>query len=75
MHPLHCKLNFPALIVNKVVEVLQAHASVSDVTLYLRETFFEATHNVYVGMVVAGIITLSILSLTPARFPTLQEKE
>jgi EmrB/QacA subfamily drug resistance transporter len=61
--------------VNKVVEVLQAHNSVSDVNLYLREAFFEATHNVYAGMVVAAVITLTILLLTPAKFPTLEEKQ
>lgn len=61
--------------VNKVVEVLQSHKSVSDVSLYLRESFFLATHNVYAGMVIAGVITLIILLLTPAKFPTLQEKE
>ncbi|QAA81491.1 MFS transporter [Aequorivita sp. H23M31] len=60
--------------VNKVVEVLQSHNSVSDVNLYLRETFFDATHYVYLGMVVAGIITLIILLLTPSKFPVLKDK-
>ncbi len=61
--------------VNKVVEVLQSHNSISEVSLYLREAFFAATHNVYVGMVVAGLITLTILLLTPAKFPVLKDKE
>ncbi len=61
--------------VNKVVEVLQAHKSISEVSVYLREAFFYATHNVYVGMVIAGLITLTILLLTPAKFPTIQEKQ
>lgn len=61
--------------VNKVVEVLQSHNSISEVSLYLREAFFYATHNVYAGMVVAGLVTLVILLLTPAKFPTLQEKQ
>ncbi|HLW33118.1 MAG TPA: MFS transporter [Aequorivita sp.] len=61
--------------VNKVVEVLQSHNSVSEVSLYLREAFFYATHNVYAGMVVAGLVTLVILLLTPAKFPTIQEKQ
>lgn len=59
--------------VNKVVEVLQEHKSVSEVSLYLREVFFYATHNVYIGMVVAGCVTLVILLLTPAKFPAAQE--
>ncbi|MBK5213870.1 MAG: MFS transporter [Flavobacteriaceae bacterium] len=61
--------------VNKVVEVLQSHKSISEVSVYLREAFFYATHNVYVGMVIAGLITLTILLLTPAIFPTIQEKQ
>ncbi len=59
--------------VNKVVEVLQSHTSVSEVSLYLREAFFAATHNVYAGMVVAGLVTLLILLLTPAKFPSVEE--
>lgn len=59
--------------VNKMVEILQSHNSVSEVSLYLRESFFYATHNVYIGMVVAGLVTLVILLLTPAKFPTIEE--
>ena len=61
--------------VNKMVEVLQSHSSVSDVSLYLREAFFYATHNVYIGMVVAGVVTLIILLLTPSKFPSLDEQK
>lgn len=61
--------------VNKVVEVLQSHKSISEVSMYLREAFFDATHNVYAGMVVAGLFTLTILLFTPAKFPSLEEKE
>lgn len=71
--PAHLKAELPS--VNKIVEVLQSHKSVSDVSLYLREAFFAATHNVYVGMVIAGLITLGILLLTPAKFPVLKDKE
>lgn len=59
--------------VNKMVEVLQTHTSVSEVSLYLRESFFYATNNVYLSMVVAGLVTLIILLLTPAKFPSLKE--
>lgn len=59
--------------VNKMVEVLQTNKSVSDISLYLREAFFYATHNVYIGMAVAGVVTLIILLLTPAKFPTVEE--
>lgn len=60
--------------VNQVVEVLQSNQSVSEVSFYLREAFFDATHNVYFGMVIAGLITLTILLFTPAKFPVLDEK-
>ena len=71
--PAHLKPQLPN--VNKVVEVLQSHQSISDVNLYLREAFFSATHYVYAGMVVAALITLTILLLTPSKFPTLKERE
>lgn len=61
--------------VNKMVEVLQSHKSVSEVSLYLREAFFFATHNVYIGMMIAGIVTLIILLLTPSKFPVAQEEQ
>lgn len=59
--------------VNKVVEVLQSHGAVSEVSLYLREAFFDATYNVYIGLAATGLVTLMILLLTPARFPTVSE--
>lgn len=67
------KLDGKLPTVNKMVEVLQSHKSVSDVSLYLREAFFYATQNVYIGMMVAGFVTLIILLLTPAKFPTVEE--
>jgi hypothetical protein len=69
--PAHIQAELPG--VNKVVEVLQSHASVPEVSLYLRQAFFDATHNVYVGLVIFGIITLIILLLTPSRFPMVDE--
>src|SRR5699024_5306456 len=60
--------------VNKVVDVLQANNSSSDVHFYLREVFFDATHQVYFGLAIAGVVTLIILLLTPSTFPILDEK-
>ena len=57
--------------VNKVIEVLQSHEEVSEVSLYLQKAFFDATHYVYMGMTITGIITLIILLRTPSRFPTI----
>ncbi len=59
--------------VNQVIEVLQSHGSVSEVSVYLREAFFSATHYVYLGMTAAGLITLFILLRTPAHFPTIKD--
>ena|SRR5690554_2356398 len=70
--PAHLQAELPG--VNKVVEVLQSHGSVSEVSLYLREAFFDATYNVYIGLAVTGFITLIILLLTPARFPTVSDR-
>ena len=59
--------------VNKLIEVLQSHLSVTEVSVYLRETFFNATNQVYSGMVITGIITLIILLLTPSQFKSIQK--
>lgn len=70
--PAHLQAELPG--VNKVVEVLQSRGSGSEVSLYLREAFFDATHYVYIGLVVVAIITMIILLLTPARFPTVEDE-
>ncbi|GAB1403436.1 MDR family MFS transporter [Lentimicrobium sp.] len=57
--------------VNKVIEVLQSHSESSEVSLYLREAFFESTHYVYLSMVIVGFITLLILLKTPSRFSSI----
>lgn len=57
--------------VNKVIEVLQTHKAAAEISLYLREAFFGATHFVYLGMTITGLITLVILLRTPSRFPTI----
>lgn len=54
--------------VNKVVEVLQSHTVSDDVQAYLRQTFFDSTHSVYIGLLVVGILTLIVLLLTPKHF-------
>lgn len=54
--------------VNKVVDVLQSKTSSSELVLFLRQAFFEATHSVYIAMTIVAIITLLILIFTPARF-------
>ena len=55
--------------VNDVVDVLQRRSATSEVSAFLRSTFFDATHSVYVGMVAVGLLTLCVLLLTPAIFP------
>lgn len=60
--------------VDKVVEVLQSRSASSEISLYLRETFFNATHFVYMGLGIVAVITLIILLLTPAKFPTVESE-
>ena len=69
--PDHLQSQLPG--VNKVVEVLQSHGSVSEVRTYLQGVFFDATHSVYVGLVTFGLLTLLILLLTPAQFPRAED--
>lgn len=59
--------------VNQVIEVLQSHSASSEVSLYLREAFFAATHNVYFGLMTVGFVTLGILLLTPPKFTSVEE--
>ena len=59
--------------VNQVVDVLQTHKATDEVSNYLRHSFFDATHAVYVGLVICALITLTILLLTPSRFPIADE--
>lgn len=59
--------------VNTLVEVLQSNAEVSEISEFLRESFFDATQSVYEGLAVTGLITLIILLLTPAQFPTIKD--
>lgn len=58
--------------VNKVIETLQSHESVTSVTLYLRKAFYLATQNVYAGLVITALITLVVLLFTPSKFPILE---
>ncbi len=60
--------------VDKVVEILQGKSAAPEISLYLRENFFNATHYVYMGLVIIAFITLAILLLTPAKFPTVDGK-
>ena len=60
--------------VNQVIETLQSHKSLSSITSYLRQSFFAATHHVYVGMIIVALITLIILLFTPRRFPVIEDE-
>ncbi|MEO6948693.1 MAG: MDR family MFS transporter [Ginsengibacter sp.] len=71
--PASIQSNLPE--VNKVIETLQSHKSDPSITLYLRESFFAATHHVYVGMIIVALITLAILFITPAKFPIVEDEK
>ena len=59
--------------VNQLVDVMQSPNSSSEMTLFLRESFFEATHSVYFGLTIVAVLTLFILLWTPAKFPTIKK--
>ncbi|MDN6280617.1 MAG: MFS transporter [Psychroflexus sp.] len=61
--------------VNKVIELLQSHTTVGEVNLFLRKAFFDATHNVYIGLILTAFLTLIILLLTPAKFKMIHKDE
>lgn len=64
--PAHILAEIPS--VNSVVDAIQSKASSSELVLFLRETFFNATHSVYIALTIVAVLTLVILLLTPARF-------
>lgn len=68
--PENLKVDLP--IVNQVVDVMQSKATNSDLRLFLREAFFDATHSVYAGLTIVALITFLILIWTPAKFPTIK---
>lgn len=69
--PAHLQSQLPSE--NKVVEILQSQGPSSELHTYLQGAFFDATHYVYIGLVVFGLLTLLVLLLTPAKFPTIAE--
>lgn len=58
--------------VNQVMEVLQSQIASPEVSLYLREAFFAATQNVYIGLMAVGLVTLGVLLLTPSQFKPIE---
>ncbi|HLV41544.1 MAG TPA: MDR family MFS transporter [Brumimicrobium sp.] len=63
--------NLPS--VNNMVDVMQSNETSSELKLFLREAFFEATHSVYAGLTIVAFITVLILLWTPAKFPILKK--
>lgn len=71
--PTGLKSKLPA--VNDVVGGLQSHKLPADVNNYLQHGFYDAMKMVFDGMAIIAIITVLVLLLTPARFPTLDENK
>lgn len=61
--------------VNDVVGSLQSHKLTEAATEYLQLGFYDAMKMVFNGMALIGLITVIILLLTPAKFPTLEENK
>lgn len=58
--------------VNEVIETLQKDSAMAEIINYLKHIFHEATHSVYLGMVITGIITLIIILVMPRKFGQLE---
>lgn len=58
---------------NEVVEVLQSAHSDDNVQSYLQHAFFDSTHTVYMGLLIVGLLTLTVLLLTPKHFGKIDE--
>ncbi|MBW7870655.1 MAG: MFS transporter [Flavobacteriia bacterium] len=71
--PADLKSKLPA--VNDVVSDLQSHKLTPDVNNYLQHGFFDAMEMVFLGMMLTGFVTVIILLMTPAKFPTLDENK
>src|SRR5690606_8364534 len=58
---------------NRVIEALQSSQTTPDTLVFLQKSFHEAIHYVYVGLLIAALITLFILLATPSKFEALEE--
>lgn len=54
--------------INQIVDMLKSNKTSPDLLLYLKESFFNATHTLYISLFIGGIITLVILLFTPQKF-------
>lgn len=61
--------------VNQLVDVMQSNATSSEMRLFLREAFFDATHLVFIGLTIAAVITLFVILWTPAKFPIIRKED
>ena len=57
---------------NRVIEALQSSQTTPDTLVFLQKSFHEAIHYVYVGLLIAALITLFILLATPSKFESLE---
>ncbi|HET6726078.1 MAG TPA: MDR family MFS transporter [Gammaproteobacteria bacterium] len=60
--------------VNDVIGALQSGRLAADAERYVRMAFYTATHHVYAGIAVAGLLTLAVTLVAPRRFPVAEEK-
>lgn len=59
---------------NRVIEALQSLETSSDTYLFLQETFHSAILYVYLGLLIAAVVTFVVLLLTPAQFHQIDEE-
>jgi EmrB/QacA subfamily drug resistance transporter len=60
--------------INKLISVLHNPALGSAVKSFLRHSIYIATHHIYLGMTVFGVLTLFCVLLAPRRFPIVEDE-
>jgi len=70
--PVELKNQLPHEI-NDVIEVLQSHKASDAAIDYLRHSFYESTHHVYIAMAIIGILAFLFLFLLPREFPIVED--
>lgn len=61
--------------IDAVIGALERHAAAGASDAYLRRAMYVATHHVYVGLAILGLLTLATVLLTPRQFPSASEAE
>lgn len=67
--PDYIKENLPPI--NQIVDVLKDKNTPPDLLQFLKESFFQATHVMYIGLFIGCLLTIIVLFFTPKKFKML----